>query len=103
MILGQAESDTAMTLLQYGAIGACLVISVIFNYLQYKGSQKKDDRIDKINENRVEAAMKAVQAIAIQAEKLQAIIELTKETNESLQKVALKLESLKFKRGDSDA
>ncbi len=103
MILAQVESDAGMTLLQYGAIGACLVISVIFNYLQYKGSQKKDDRIDKINENRVEASNKAVQAITIQAEKLQAIIELTKESNESLQQISLKLESLKFRRGDSDA
>ena len=103
MILGQAESDAAMTLLQYGAIGACLVVSIFFNYLQYRAGQRKEDRIDKINENRVEAATQAVKAITVQAEKMQAIIELTKESNESLQKISLKLERLNSRRGDSDA
>jgi len=95
-------ASASSSLLQYGAIGACLIFAIIGIIFLFKYIKYKDSEISRINENRVEASTKAIEVVMSQGEKMKALIDLNKEANETLKQVSDKLTRLLAGRRSDD-
>jgi len=115
MIIAQASdiSRASSSLVQYGAIGACLVFAIIalvfmFKYIK-SVHEDYSERIDTINKDRVEASNQAIEAWTVSNQKLEEQNKANNEMHDTLKRIAEKLnevmgklDRLLYRRGGDD-
>lgn len=98
--------EASGSLIQYGAIGACLIFAIIALVFMFKYvksvHEDYNERIDKINNDRVEASNKAIEAWTVSNQKLEEQNKANDEMHETLKKIVGKLNRLLGRRDEDD-
>lgn len=109
--------DASSNLLQYGAIGACLVLAVIgliflirymlnaykeriFDLLEENKESKKE--IKRLNEVRAEVAVQVVELVGATNKKMDGLTEVIKKSNKRLSRIVRKLGDTRSLDDDDD-